>query len=86
MTMVIEKKCREVVDGIEYNVTYLRGEHGTSVVYDPIRTPAQQAKRDKNIREAVAAFGRAMLDTMGEEWFREHLQEKEAENAQGAIT
>lgn len=86
MAMVIEKKCREVVDGIEYNVTYLRGERGTSIVYDPVRTPAQQVKRDQNIREAVAAFGRAMLDTMGEDWFREHLQAKEADNAESTIT
>ncbi len=77
MAMVIEKRCREVVDGIEYNATYLRGEHGTAVVYDPVRTPEQQAKRDRDIRNAVADFGRAMLSAKGEGWFREHLQVEE---------
>ena len=81
MAMVIEKKCREVVDGIEYNVTYLRGENGMSIVYDPVRTAEQQAKRDRDIREAVAEFGRSMLGAMGEDWFREHLQVQEHEKS-----
>lgn len=86
MAMVIERRCREIVDGIEYNAVYLRGEHGTAVVYDPVRTPEQQAKRDREIRGAVADFGRAMLNAMGEDWFREHLQLTEAEYAKSTIT
>lgn len=73
MAMHVEKRCREVVDGIEYNVTYLRGDRGTSVVYDPVRTPEQQEKRDRELRSAAAKFGRAMLSEHGEEWFRKHL-------------
>lgn len=73
-TLVIEKVCRETVDGIEYNVTYLRGEKDRVKVFDPVRTPEQQEKRDRDLREAAAAFGRAMLDKFGEEWFRKHLQ------------
>ena len=44
MAMIVERRCREVVDGIEYNVTYLRGEKGTAAVYDPVRTAQQQEK------------------------------------------
>jgi hypothetical protein len=86
MAMKIEKQCREVVDGIAYNVTYLCGENGRSIVYDPVRTPEQQAKRDREICEAVADFGRAMLSAMGEDWFREHLQVTETEYAESKIT
>lgn len=86
MAMVVEKRCREIVDGIEYNVVYLRGEHGTAVVYDPVRTPEQQAKRDREIRGAVADFGRSMLNAMGEDWFRERLQLTEDEYAESKIT
>lgn len=77
MAMIVEKKCREVVDGVEYNVTYLRGDNCTSIVYDPVRTPEQQAKRDRDIRAAVAKFGREMLEKNGVEWFMEHLQVRE---------
>lgn len=73
MAMIVERRCREVVDGIEYNVTYLRGEKGTAAVYDPVRTAQQQEKRDREIRSAVAEFGRAALNQNGEAWFREHL-------------
>lgn len=86
MAMVIEKQCREIVDGIEYNAIYLRGEHGTAVVYDPVRTPEQQKKRDRDIRNAVADFGRAMIGAMGEHWFREHLQLEGDAYAQSEIT
>ena len=66
-----------MVDGIEYNVTYLRGEKGTAAVYEPVRTAQQQEKRDRDIRAAVAEFGRAAFNQNGEAWFREHLLVRE---------
>lgn len=74
MAMAIQKVCRETVDGMEYNVTYLSNGRDTVKVFDPVRTPEQQAKRDRDIRQAVAEFGRAMLNQHGEEWFRKHLE------------
>ena len=73
MTMIVESRCREVVDGVEYNVTHLRGENGTATIYDPVRTAVQQEKRDRELRAAAAQFGRAALNQNGEEWFRKHL-------------
>lgn len=73
MAMEIIKKTREVVDGVEYNVTYLKGTHGTSTVYDPVRTPEQQAKRDETLRQAAADYAKACIRVMGIEWAREHL-------------
>lgn len=73
MAMRIIKKTRETVNGVEYNVTYLQGEYGTSTVYDPVRTPEQQAKRDETLRRAAADYARACIRTMGIEWAREHL-------------
>lgn len=77
MAMEIIKKTREVVDGVEYNVTYLKGKYGTSTVYDPVRTPEQQAKRDETLRQATASFVRGCIRTMGIEWAREHLAVEE---------
>lgn len=73
MAMRIIRKTRETVNGVEYNVTYLQGDHGTSTVYDPVRTPEQQAKRDETLRRAAADYARACIRTMGIEWAREHL-------------
>ena len=73
----IIKKTREVVDGVEYNVTYLKGKYGTSTVYDPVRTPEQQAKRDETLRRAAADYARACIRTMGIEWARKHLSAEE---------
>ncbi len=75
MLKVISRR-REVVNGQEYNVTYMRDdENGNqSTVYDPVRTPEQKAKRDARIKEAIAVFGRQMLDKYGKEWFLEHMQ------------
>lgn len=73
MALKVEKVYRETVDGIEYNVTFLSNGRDTVRVYDPVRTSAQQEKRDREIRQAVAEFGRAMLNQHGEQWFREHL-------------
>lgn len=75
--MEIIKKTREVVDGVEYNVTYLKGKYGTSTVYDPVRTPEQQAKRDETLRRAAADYARACIRTMGIEWARKHLSVEE---------
>lgn len=77
MAMEIIKKTREVVDGVEYNVTYLKGKSGTSIVYDPVRTPEQQAKRDETLRQAAADYARACIRILGIEWAREHLAVKE---------
>ncbi len=77
MAMRIIRKTREVVDGVEYNVTYLQGDHGTATVYDPVRTPEQQAKRDETLRRAAADYARACIRTMGIEWAREHLSAEE---------
>lgn len=71
--MEIIKKTREVVDGVEYNVTYLKGAHGTSTVYDPVRTPEQQAKRDETLRQAAVDFTKSCIRTLGIEWAKEHL-------------
>lgn len=73
MAMEIIRKTREVVDGVEYNVTYLKGTYGTSTVYDPVRTPEQQAKRDETLRQAAADYAKACIRTLGIEWAREHL-------------
>ena len=73
MAMEIIRKTREVVDGVEYNVTYLQGAHGTSTVYDPVRTPEQQAKRDDTLRQAAADFTKSCIRTLGIEWAKEHL-------------
>ena len=73
----IEKKIRETVDGIEYNVTYIRGNNSTSIVYDPVRTPEQQAKRDETLRIALSRYCRSLLERMGEEWCLEHLAVEE---------
>jgi hypothetical protein len=73
MAMEIIKKTREVVDGVEYNVTYLKGAHGTSTVYDPVRTPEQQAKRDDTLRQAAADYANACIRAKGIDWTREHL-------------
>ncbi len=77
MAMEIIKKTREVVDGVEYNVTYLKGAHGTSTIYDPVRTPDQQAKRDETLRQAAADYAKACIRVMGIDWAMEHLLEKE---------
>lgn len=77
MAMRIIRKTREVVDGVEYNVTYLQGDHGTSTVYDPVRTSEQQAKRDETLRRAAADYAKACIRTMGIEWAREHLSAEE---------
>lgn len=71
--MEIIRKTREVVDGVEYNVTYLRGAHGTSTVYDPVRTAEQQAKRDETLRQAAVDFTKACIRVKGIDWAREHL-------------
>lgn len=73
MAMEIIRKTREVVDGVEYNVTYLKGTHGTSTVYDPVRTPEQQAKRDETLRQAAVDFTKACIRVLGIDWAREHL-------------
>ena len=75
--MEIIKKTRESVDGVEYTVTYLKGKYGTSTVYDPVRTPEQQAKRDETLRRAAADYARACIRTMGIEWARKHLSAEE---------
>jgi hypothetical protein len=73
MAMEIIRKTREVVDGVEYNVTYFKGAHGTSTVYDPVRTPEQQAKRDDTLRQAAADYAKACIRVLGIDWAREHL-------------
>jgi hypothetical protein len=73
MAMEIIRKTREVVDGVEYNVTYLKGAHGTSTVYDPVRTPEQQAKRDETLRQVAVDYAKACIRAKGIEWAKEHL-------------
>jgi hypothetical protein len=73
MAMDIIRKTREVVDGVEYNVTYLKGAHGTSTVYDPVRTPEQQAKRDETLRQVAVDYAKACIRAKGIEWAKEHL-------------
>lgn len=70
---------RETVNGIEYNVTYISGNNCTTIVYDPVRTPEQQEKRNEALRKAAARFSRTLLDRLGEEWFREHLAAEKEE-------
>lgn len=73
----VEKTTREVVDGIEYNVMYVKGNNATTIVYDPVRTPEQQKKREETLKRAFAEYCRAVIREKGEEWFCEHLAEKE---------
>lgn len=76
MPMKVIKKTREVVDGVEYNVMYLEGELGKSVVYDPVRTPEQQAKRDETLRRAAADYAKMCIRDLGLKWAKEHLLER----------
>ena len=76
MPMKVIKNTREVVDGVDYNVTYLENEVGRVTVYDPVRTPEQQTKRDETLRRAAADYAKACVRNMGLEWAKEHLLER----------
>lgn len=79
-TVLYVRKYREVVDGVEYNVSHMLHPNGNVTrSYDPVRTPEQQAKRDETLRQAAAAFARACIREKGIEWAREHLAVDEAE-------
>lgn len=83
MPMKVIKKTREVVDGVEYNVTYLENEIGRATVYDPVRTPEQQAKRDETLRRAAADYAKACIRDIGLEWAKDHLLERVEDGKDG---
>lgn len=67
---IISKTQERNEDGILCNLTILQDEYGnTARVWDPVRTPEQQAAFDKRVRDGVAAYGRAIYNKMGEEAF-----------------
>lgn len=76
MEAIIESitKSRRTIDGREYNVTKIvfSSPKGVTEVLDPVRTPEQQRKRDKRIRQAVAEYARGVIREKGLDWAIEH--------------